>query len=62
VSPRHTFTIIPAINKVLNREEPPAEKKGSGSPVAGREPDTTAIFSITWESIIVIRPQVNSLR
>jgi hypothetical protein len=47
----------PAIIRVVAREDPPAEKKGRGIPVAGRNPETTAIFTRVWDTIMVTRPQ-----
>ena len=43
------------INVVIS-DDPPAEKNGRGTPVAGRAPETTAILSKAWERIIVTRP------
>ena len=34
----------------------PAEMNGSGSPVGGMEPVTTAMFMITCTAIIVVMP------
>jgi hypothetical protein len=44
--------------RLVAREDPPAEKNGRGIPVAGNDPDTTAILTRTWEQIIVISPKV----
>ena len=40
-----------------NREVEPAEMKGSGNPVGGIEPDTTAMLRIVWIEIIAPIPK-----
>jgi hypothetical protein len=50
---REILTIRPAQIRVVAREEPPAEKNGSGTPVAGRVPETTAILRKAWLIIVV---------
>jgi hypothetical protein len=37
-------------------DDPPEEKKGSGIPVAGTSPETTATFSSAWNRIQVVIP------
>jgi len=53
--------MYPAQIRVVISEEPPAEKNGSGIPVAGSAPETTATLSKTCEIIIVVKPAAKSL-
>jgi hypothetical protein len=42
---------------VTTIEEPPVEKKGSGIPVAGTNPETTAMLKSACETIAVVSPK-----
>ena len=43
--------------KVVNSAEPPEEKKGSGSPVAGTRLETTARLRNACATMLVVSPK-----
>lgn len=47
---------IPTALINTTRAVPPLEMNGSGTPVGGIEPVTTAIFINTWLAIMVVIP------
>ena len=52
-----TLTTTPIADIKTNRDVDPALMKGSGSPVGGIDPVTTAMFNITWILIIAPMPK-----
>ena len=51
------FNKIPIELIKTTSEVEPALMKGSGNPVGGMEPDTTAIFKKVWTQIIAVIPE-----
>ena len=41
---------------VMSKADPPKEMKGSGSPLVGSAPITTARFTSVWVASIRVRP------
>jgi hypothetical protein len=51
------FMRNPHMTRVAKRDEPPAEKNGSVTPVVGTSPTATAMFSRAWREIAAVAPK-----
>ena len=51
---------MPTAAKLMTSDEPPAETNGSGMPVTGTSPTTTAMLMKAWMQIQAVIPAASS--
>ena len=58
---RATFMSKPQATMVTTRDDPPADTRGSGTPVMGRTPTATPRFTTAWSVTQVVMPAASSM-